>query len=119
MRPQRGHELLVHRVRDDSFGLGPLRRSTTVSAFSPAAHCPHYDSEDQRRPAFTRLVAAGELADGWAADDGAALVFAGAELEGVVASRPHAGPGAGRARRTTSLEPACVRALSLLRTTRK
>ena len=35
-------------------------------------------------------MAAGQLADGWAADNGAALVFAGTELEEVVASRPHA-----------------------------
>jgi hypothetical protein len=49
-----------------------------------------YDGDEQRRPAFTRLVAAGELSDGWAADDGAALVFSGTELEEVVASRPDA-----------------------------
>ena len=40
---------------------------------------------------ITRLVAAGELSGGWAADDGAALVFAGRELVEIVASRPHAG----------------------------
>jgi hypothetical protein len=48
------------------------------------------DGEEQRRPVFTTLVAAAELADGWGADDGAALVFAGTQLEEVVASRPHA-----------------------------
>jgi dipeptidase E len=36
----------------------------------PGSACPHFDGEEQRRPAFRRLVAAGELADGWAADDG-------------------------------------------------
>ena len=56
----------------------------------PGSACPHFDGEEQRRPAFTRLVAAGELADGWAADDGAALVFAGTELDEVVASQPQA-----------------------------
>ena len=35
-------------------------------------------------------MADGVLRDGWAADDGAALVFAGTELEEVVASRPDA-----------------------------
>jgi dipeptidase E len=35
-------------------------------------------------------VASGELSGGWAADDGAALVFAGEELEEVVSSRPRA-----------------------------
>jgi peptidase E len=57
----------------------------------PGSACPHYDGEEQRRPTFRRLVAAGELADGWAADDGAALVFEGTELVEVVASRPGAG----------------------------
>lgn len=61
-------------------GLGLLRGSA----------CPHYDGEEQRRPAYRRLVADGVLRDGWAADDGAALVFAGTELEEVVASRPDA-----------------------------
>jgi dipeptidase E len=56
----------------------------------PGSACPHYDGDEQRRPVFTTLVAAGELGDGWGADDGAALVFAGTELEEVVASRPHA-----------------------------
>jgi peptidase E len=42
--------------------------------------CPHYDGEEQRRPTYRRLVASGELAPGWAADDCAALVFAGDAL---------------------------------------
>jgi peptidase E len=49
--------------------------------------CPHYDGEEQRRPTFHRLIAAGELTDGVAADDGAALVFTGSDLEEVVSSR--------------------------------
>jgi peptidase E len=53
----------------------------------PGSACPHYDGEPARRPAFRRLVDAGELPPGWAADDGAALVFSGRELEEVVASR--------------------------------
>jgi dipeptidase E len=75
----------------DSFSpseLAPLRDGL---ALLPGSACPHYDSaEQQRRPAFTRMVAAGELGDGYAADDGAALVFAGTSLEEVVTSRPHA-----------------------------
>jgi hypothetical protein len=39
---------------------------------------------------YRRLVESGELDGGWAADDGAALVFAGEELHEVVASRPGA-----------------------------
>jgi len=74
----------------DSFGLGELAPLHDGLGLLPGSACPHFDGEEQRRPAFTRLVAAGELADGWAADDGAALVFAGTEFEEVVASRPHA-----------------------------
>ncbi len=82
--------VLEHDVTD-SFGLEQLAPLHDGLGLLPGSACPHYDGEDQRRPAFTRLVAAGELVDGWAADDGAALVFAGTELEEVVASRPHAG----------------------------
>jgi hypothetical protein len=65
----------------------------------PGSACPHYDGEEQRRPTFRRLVGAGELMDGWAADDGAALVFSGTELIEVVASQPEA--GAYRVQRTS------------------
>jgi dipeptidase E len=61
-------------------GLGLLRASA----------CPHYDGEEQRRPTYHRLVTDGVLRDGWAADDGAALVFHGEDLYEVVASRPDA-----------------------------
>jgi dipeptidase E len=74
----------------DSFGYSQLAPLHDGLGLLPGSACPHYDGEEERRPAFTRLVAAGELADGWAADDGAALVFAGTELEQVVVSRPHA-----------------------------
>jgi peptidase E len=63
---------------------GPLRDGLGLV---PGSACPHYDGEPARRPAFKRLVDAGELPPGLAADDGAALVFAGTELEEVVASR--------------------------------
>jgi peptidase E len=73
----------------DSFGpdLAPLDDGL---ALLPGSACPHYDGEAQRRPTFRRLVDAGELAPGWAADDGAALVFSGTELAEVVSSRPEA-----------------------------
>jgi dipeptidase E len=75
----------------DSFNLEQLGPLHDGLGLIPGSACPHYDGEEQRRPTFTRLVAAGVLGDGWAADDGAALVFAGDELEEVVASRPRAG----------------------------
>ncbi len=56
----------------------------------PFSACPHYDGEPQRRPTYERLVAAG-FPDGYAADDGAALVFTDGALTDVVASRVGAG----------------------------
>lgn len=53
------------------------------------SHCPHYDGEEDRRPAYHRLIAAG-LKAGFAADDGAALDFTNGELIRVVVSRPEA-----------------------------
>lgn len=72
----------------DSFG--PLAALKDGLGFLPGSHCPHFDGEALRRPTFHRLIAAGELPDGLAADDGAALVFEGPELREVVASRPNA-----------------------------
>jgi len=75
----------------DSFDLGRLAPLHDGLGLLQGSCCPHYDSEDQRRPVYQRLIEAGELSDGWAADDGAALVFDGEELADVVTSRPHAG----------------------------
>jgi dipeptidase E len=74
-------------VTDSFANLAPLDDGLGLL---PGSACPHYDGEPRRRPTFQRLVASGELADGWAADDGAALVFSGTELEEVVSSRPDA-----------------------------
>ena len=73
----------------DSFGegLAPLHDGLGLLAGSA---CPHFDGEPQRRPTYHRLVAAGQLTGGFAADDGAALVFEGSELVEVVSSRPSA-----------------------------
>ena len=62
----------------DSFGeeLSALR----CLGFLGGSNCPHYDSEVRRRPTFQRLVGAGELPAGVAADDGVALHFADGEL---------------------------------------
>src|SRR5574341_1251071 len=73
----------------DSFGpeLAPLRDGLGLLAGS---HCPHYDGEPQRRPAYQRLVGAGQLTGGLAADAGCGLHFEGTALRSVVASRPGA-----------------------------
>jgi peptidase E len=75
----------------DSFDLARLAALHDGLGLLPGSACPHYDGEEQRRPTFLRLVGAGDLAEGWAADDGAALVFSGTELIEVVTSRPDAG----------------------------
>jgi dipeptidase E len=73
----------------DSFGpdLAPIHDGL---GFIAGSHCPHYDGEALRRPLYQRLVAEGRLPPGYAADDGAALVFRDGELHSVVASRPDA-----------------------------
>jgi len=71
----------------DSFGFSQLAPLRDGLGILPGSCCPHYDGEKERRPTFRRLVASGELADGWAADDGAALVFHGESLSEVVTSR--------------------------------
>lgn len=73
----------------DSFG-PDLAVLTDGLGLLPGSHCPHYDGELQRRPSYHLLVAEGRLPAGYAADDGAALVFDGTELREVVASRPDA-----------------------------
>jgi peptidase E len=71
----------------DSFGaaLDPLDDGLGLLQGS---FCPHYDGEERRRPVYRALVADGFPA-GYAADDGAAFHFVGAELREVVTS--HAG----------------------------
>lgn len=71
----------------DSFGgLEPLHQGLGLIESSA---CPHYDGEPMRRAAFHAAVKAGMPA-GYAADDGAALHFAGHELVAVVSSRANA-----------------------------
>jgi dipeptidase E len=74
----------------DSFGTGKLAPLSDGLALVPGSCCPHYDAEDQRRPAFHRLIGSDVLSGGWAADDGAALVFFGTSLNEVVTSRASA-----------------------------
>jgi dipeptidase E len=73
----------------DSFG-PQLRGMRDGLGFLPGSACPHYDSEERRRPVYQSLVADGFPA-GVALDDGAAARFAGTELVEVVASAPGAG----------------------------
>ncbi len=61
-------------------GLGLLSGSLSV----------HLGGESARLPVYCATVAAGELPPGYAADDGAALLFAGTRLAECVASHPGA-----------------------------
>jgi peptidase E len=72
----------------DSFGrqLDALRDGLAIL---PGSFCPHYDGEELRRPTYRTLIDAG-LPSGYAADDGVALHFVGAELREVVVSLPGA-----------------------------
>jgi dipeptidase E len=56
----------------------------------PGALSVHLDGESERLPVFEDAVATGLLPAGYAADDGAALVFQGTALVECVASRPEA-----------------------------
>jgi peptidase E len=70
----------------DSFG--PLQGIECLG-WLQGSHCPHYDGEEERRPAFQKLINEG-LKAGYAADDGAALHFIDGKLSHVVSSREHA-----------------------------
>jgi dipeptidase E len=92
-------------------GLGLLTGSLSV----------HLDGESERLPAYRGAVGAGELPPGYAADDGAALLYGGTELVECVASRPgarvlHLRPdGAGgviEAETTVRLLPGAARSVS-------
>ncbi len=67
----------------DSFGprLAALRDGLGLI---PGSHCPHYDGEPERRPAYHEMVGSGDLPPGLAVDDFAAAIFDGPELVEVV-----------------------------------
>ena len=72
----------------DSFGpqLGPLEGGLGLIEGS---FCPHYDGEALRRPRYAELLRDG-LPGGWAADDGAAIHFAGTDVAEAISARPGA-----------------------------
>lgn len=71
----------------DSFGKG-LRPVTDGLGLLPYSSGVHYNTEAQRRPLFQKLIADGELPDGYATDDGVNLHFIGTELHEAVSDRP-------------------------------
>ena len=91
----------------DSFSRERLAGLRDGLGWLSGSACPHYDSEEQRRPIFRDLVAGG-FPPGVAAEDGVGLVYDGEELREAVSWRPD-----GRAFRVgpDSEEPIAVRAL--------
>jgi len=73
----------------DSLGGVPSPLKDGLGLLAGSA-CPHYDSEPERRPAYHKLVAEGDLAGGVAADDGAAVHYVGLRLVEAVSSRTNA-----------------------------
>ncbi|MGH3343603.1 MAG: Type 1 glutamine amidotransferase-like domain-containing protein [Carbonactinosporaceae bacterium] len=73
----------------DSFG-PQLRGFTNGLGLLPYSNCVHYDTEEQRRPLFQRLVADGTLPGGYATDDGVGLHYVGTQLVEAVSDRPGA-----------------------------
>jgi peptidase E len=71
----------------DSFG-PDLRPVTNGLGLIPTSNGVHYDSEEQRRPLYHRLVAEEALPAGHATDDGVGLVYRGTDLVEAVADRP-------------------------------
>jgi peptidase E len=63
----------------DSFG-PELRAVTNGLALVPFSNGVHYDSEEERRPAFHRLVGDGTLPAGYATDDGVGVLYRGGEF---------------------------------------
>jgi peptidase E len=62
-------------------------RGLDCLGFLPGSCCPHYSGEAERRPAYHRLLRSGEIAPGFAIDDGAAIHFTNDQVHRVVASR--------------------------------
>lgn len=63
----------------DSFG-PDLRAVTDGLGFVPYSNGVHYDTEEQRRPTFQRLIADGTLPAGYATDDGVGVLYRGTEM---------------------------------------
>lgn len=74
----------------DSYG-PELRPVTDALGFLPFSNGVHYDADEQRRPLFQRLIAAGTLPAGYATDDGVGLVYRGADMVEAVAELIGAG----------------------------
>jgi peptidase E len=71
----------------DSYG-PELRAVTNGLAMLPYSNGVHYDSEEQRRPLFQKLIADGTLPAGYATDDGVGLLYRGTTFVEALAEHP-------------------------------
>ncbi len=71
----------------DSFSVDQLHGLHDGLGLIGGSACPHYDGEAARRPTYLDLVGSGRLPEGYAADDGCALVFLDGHLAEAVSSR--------------------------------
>ena len=74
----------------DSFGADALQPLLDGLGVLPGSACPHYDGEELRRPTYLELVATKRVPDGYALDEGCALLFRDGQLSEAVSSRPGA-----------------------------
>lgn len=72
----------------DSYGSG--LEPISCLGILRGSHCPHYDGEEDRRPAYQKFILEGKIGSGYAADDGVALHYIDEELHKIVSSRVHA-----------------------------
>lgn len=72
----------------DSFGDGlePIKGL----GFLSGSHCPHYDGEEERRPAYQKLISTNQLSPGIAADDGVGIHYVNEEIVKIISSRSNA-----------------------------
>ncbi|WP_454231275.1 Type 1 glutamine amidotransferase-like domain-containing protein [Mycolicibacterium fortuitum] len=89
----------------DSFG-PDLQPVSNGLGFVPYANGVHYDSEEQRRPLLHRLVVDEVLPAAYATDDGAGLLYRGAEFVEAVAENRTAGAYFVKARDGVAIETA-------------
>ncbi len=72
----------------DSFGMN-MQLVTNGLALLPYTSGVHYDTEEQRRPLIHRFVAAGDLPDGYATDDGVNIHFIDRTFHKAISDRPN------------------------------
>jgi peptidase E len=92
----------------DSFG-PELRPVTNGLGFLPGSTCPHYDSEERRRPLYQSLVRDGVVPPGTATDDGVGLHYTGTGLTAVLADRDGAAAYRVEVGGETRLDPVRIR----------